>query len=78
MPEHPTHRLKPEPLSLTEKATFGHDAVRDPESGRVFQQGEGALPREQQALLFAAEAKKGGPLSNFEAQMVLQQVRAGK
>jgi hypothetical protein len=73
--EHPTHFGKDEPPSLTERATFGHDAVRDPVSGRIFELGSGCLPREQQALLFGAEAVKGSKLTELEARLLLQ---AGK
>lgn len=42
-----------DPLTQTEKLIFGHDAVRDPVTGNVFEQGEKALPREVQAKHFA-------------------------
>jgi hypothetical protein len=47
--EHPTHIGKDEPLSLTEIATFGHDAQRCLETGRVFEQGVGSHPRHIQS-----------------------------
>jgi hypothetical protein len=40
------------PLSRAEQLVFGSDAVRDPASGFVFEQGVNAPPREVQALLF--------------------------
>ncbi len=48
-------------LSAQEKAVYGHDAKRDPVSGRVFEQGRGALPREIQAQNFLRE--RGGEIS---------------
>jgi hypothetical protein len=54
--EHPSHIGNAEALSLTERATFGHDAVRCPTTGRVFEQGSGALPHEQQTALFVRQA----------------------
>lgn len=51
--EHPTSRLRHEPLSLTERAVWGHDAKRCPSTGRVFQQGSGALSQAEQSALFA-------------------------
>ena len=73
--EHPSEvSLKDEPASLNERATFGVDAVvRDPVSGRIFEVGSGALSRERQALLFAAEAKKGGRLNELEAALLFAQ-----
>jgi hypothetical protein len=54
--EHPTHIGNTEPLSLTEQAVFGVDAVRCPTTGRVYEQGEGSLPREEQTKMFQREA----------------------
>jgi hypothetical protein len=45
------------PLSRAEQLTFGTDAVRDPASGFVFQQGSGAAPREIQAREFQARLR---------------------
>jgi hypothetical protein len=40
-----------EPLSVLEKHTFGADAKRNPVTGMVLEQGVGAWPADQQALL---------------------------
>jgi hypothetical protein len=74
--EHPTFFGKTEPASLNERACFGVEAVRDPVSGRIFELGSGALPPDQQALLFAAEAAKGSKLTELEAQLLLAQAKA--
>jgi hypothetical protein len=55
--EHPTFIGKDEPLSLTEKAVFGADAVRCKVTGRVYEQGSGALPHEEQTRLFVRQAE---------------------
>lgn len=75
--EHPTHFSTTEPLSLTERAVFGAEARRCPSTGRVFEVGSGALPIEQQSVLFAAEAELGRALGPLEAAMALQKWRAG-
>jgi hypothetical protein len=54
--EHPTHIGNTEPLSLNEIACFGIDAIRDPETGRVFECGSGALSHDEQRQLFRREA----------------------
>ena len=43
------------PATLTEARMFGHDAERCPETGRMFEQGSGALPREQQTANYVRE-----------------------
>jgi hypothetical protein len=40
------------PLSRAEQLTFGSDAIRDPASGWIFQNGVGAAPRAIQAAEF--------------------------
>jgi hypothetical protein len=60
-----------EPLNGAEKATFGHDAQRSPVTGRPYESGSGALPRELQDKLVAAEAAAGRRLSEPEAQLLL-------
>jgi hypothetical protein len=54
--EHPTFIGKDEPLSLNEIAVFGPEAVRDSETGRVFECGSGALSHDEQRQLFRREA----------------------
>jgi hypothetical protein len=49
-----------DPLTEMEKAIFGHDAVRDPVTGRVFEQGEKASPREAQASQFLRDRDLAG------------------
>jgi hypothetical protein len=46
-----------DPLTEAEKQMFGHDAVRDPVTGYVFEQGEHALPRAEQAAQFLRQAR---------------------
>jgi len=48
-----------DPLTEMEKLIFGHDAVRDPVTGEVFEQGLHALPRDVQAAQFLM--KYAGP-----------------
>lgn len=55
--EHPTHRGKDEALSLTEQRVFGIDAVRCKETGRVYEQGSGALSHADQTALFKLQAE---------------------
>jgi hypothetical protein len=56
--EHPSDPLDPKaPLSLTEQRVFGVDAVRCPTTGRVFEQGSGALPHAEQTRHFIREAE---------------------
>jgi hypothetical protein len=56
--EHPSDPLDPKsPLSLTEKAVFGHDAVRCKETGRVFERGSGSLSYADQTALFKLQAE---------------------
>jgi hypothetical protein len=45
-----------DPLTEMEKLIFGHDAVRDPVTGEVFEQGFHALPRDVQAAQFLKDA----------------------
>jgi hypothetical protein len=45
-----------DPLTEIEKLIYGHDAVRDPVTGRVFEQGLHSSPRDVQAAGFAREA----------------------
>jgi hypothetical protein len=45
-----------DPLTEMEKLIFGHDAVRDPVTGEVFEQGLHALPRDVQAAQFLKNA----------------------
>jgi hypothetical protein len=47
-----------DPLTEMEKLVYGHDAVRDPVTGEVFEQGLHALPRDVQAAQFL---RKVGP-----------------
>ena len=51
-----------DPLTMTEKLIYGHDAVRDPISGRVFEQGLHAESKEVQAAAFAKEAARDGDM----------------
>jgi hypothetical protein len=45
-----------DPVHISEKLQFGEDAVRDPISGRIFEQGHGALPKHEQAAFFRQQA----------------------
>jgi transposase len=56
--EHPTDVNKMiEPLSLTERAVFGVDARKCGQTGRVFEQGSGALPEAEQTKMFLRQAE---------------------
>jgi hypothetical protein len=46
----------PEPLNKMDMAVFGHDASRDPVTGRCFETGLGCLSRPAQAAMFLREA----------------------
>ena len=71
--EHPTDVNKMvEPLSLAEKATFGHDAQRCPISGRVWEQGEGSLSRDLQTQNFLREAALAERKAAIEAEAARQ------
>jgi hypothetical protein len=50
------------PATLTEAHMFGHDAERCPETGRMFEQGSGALSREQQTANFLREAGRAADI----------------
>jgi hypothetical protein len=60
-----------DPLDGAEAATYGNDAVRSPITGVPYQSGSGALSREAQDKLVAAEQVAGRRLSEFEAQRLL-------
>lgn len=47
-----------EPVSLIEKAVFGHDSRRHPITGRVLEQGSGAHPEKFQAELHCRDIEK--------------------
>jgi hypothetical protein len=66
-------KMKPdEPLTVVERLVFGHDAERNPATGRVFQNGIGAHPRAVQARLYAAEERLGRPLTPEEGQDIVR------
>jgi hypothetical protein len=74
--EQPSHIGKSEPLSLTERATFGVDSPgRCPHTGHPYEVGSGALSREKQSLLFRAEAAAGRRLNEFEAQLLFARAK---
>jgi hypothetical protein len=65
--------MKPdEPLTVVERLVFGHAAERDPATGRVYENGYGAHPRDVQSRLFAAEEKLGRHLTPEEGQTILR------
>jgi hypothetical protein len=70
--EHPTFRGKDEPLSLAERATFGHDAQRCSETGRVFEQGAGAHPRHIQTAMFKVQAAAAERKAALEQEALRQ------
>ncbi len=45
-----------EPAHISEQRVFGADAERCARTGRIFETGSGALPREQQTARFLREA----------------------
>jgi hypothetical protein len=51
------------PLNELEKAIFGHDAVRDPVTGEIFEQGLHSLPRDVQAAAFLQASKRTDDMS---------------
>jgi hypothetical protein len=61
-----------EPLNGAELATFGHDAERDPATGRCFEQGSGSYPRPIQSKIFAEEARRGRPLTGWEVAAIVR------
>lgn len=67
-----------EPLTVVERLVFGHDAERDPATGRVFERGHGAHPRDVQARLFAAEEKLGRHLTPEEGQALVVAASSGR
>jgi hypothetical protein len=67
----------PEPLHLREQLIFGQDAVVDQAAGRPFEQGSGALPREQQSKLFLLEKRLGRRPTEAEAQAHLRKPETG-
>jgi hypothetical protein len=71
--EHPTEVNKVvEPLSLTERAVFGPEAVRDSETGRVFECGSGALSHDEQRQLFRREAAIAKRKAEIEQEALRQ------
>lgn len=76
--EHPTHIGRDEPLSLTERAVFGADAVRCKVTGRVYEQGSGALPHEEQTKLFIRQAEIAKRQAALAEQVAAQEAAAPK
>jgi hypothetical protein len=58
-----------DPLTMTEKLIFGHDAVRDPVTGEVFEQGLDAHPREQQTALFIRQRDQTADMPRHETDV---------
>jgi hypothetical protein len=61
-----------EPLSVTDRLIHGVDCERSPITGKIYEQGSGALPREAQDKIALAEAKAGRKLSELEARLLIQ------
>jgi hypothetical protein len=59
-----------EPVSVVEKAVYGHDAQRSPVTGKIYEQGSGAHPPEVQDRLAMAAA--GGRLTEAQAQRIVR------
>jgi hypothetical protein len=56
------HNFPKGPATLVEAAMFGHDAQRCPETGRLFEQGSGALSHEQQTANYLREAGRSADM----------------
>jgi hypothetical protein len=57
--------------SVVEKQVYGADCERSPVSGRIYEQGSGALSRDLQDKLNAEEARLGRRLTEFEASRLV-------
>ena len=59
-------------LTVLEKRVFGSGATRDEKTGRLFETGVGAHPKNVQAKIFAREAQLGRRMNFAETQAFLR------
>jgi hypothetical protein len=60
-----------EPITPHEHQIHGADATRSAVTGRIYEDGSGALPRDVQDRLAVAEQKLGRRLTELEANLLI-------